>query len=274
MGPQPGPAVSRALAGLVAATLVAGGAACGPGAGADDVVAGEPDAGGPAPDARRFGGDGGELPSCQALRATVRDFQPATHPDFEPLSDSDFAYPGLVEPALGGDGKPVYAPSGATPHTAGPAAFAQWYRETPGINVAIETTIPLTETAPGRYAFTSAAFFPADGLGFGDTALANDGQYHNFHFTTEIHTTFTYGGGEAFTFRGDDDLWLFINGRLAIDLGGLHPELSGTVDLDAQAAALGITPGNVYPMDIFHAERHTDASNFHVETTIDCFVVP
>ena len=62
-------------------------------------------------------------------------------------------------------------------------------------------------------------------------------------------------------------------GALAIDLGGLHPQLSATVDLDASAAELGIAVGNRYAMDIFHAERHTDASNFHVETTIDCFVV-
>lgn len=243
--------------------------ACGGGDGGGDGGGGDGDGGGGDGDGGGGDGDGG-VEQCGQLTAVLRDFK-ADHPDFEDALGDDR---GLVRDDLGGDGKPVYAHAGATPHTAGPAAFAQWYRETPGINVAIETTIPLTETAPGRYAFTSAAFFPADGLGFGDTALANDGQYHNFHFTTEIHTTFTYGGGEAFTFRGDDDLWLFINGRLAIDLGGLHPELSGTVDLDAQAAALGITPGNVYPMDIFHAERHTDASNFHVETTIDCFVVP
>jgi fibro-slime domain-containing protein len=206
---------------------------------------------------------------CHALPMTLRDFSPSTHPDFEPPSDSDFAYPGLVESTLGNDDKPVYAHPGATPHTAGPVEFAQWYRDTDGINQAFASSLPLVEASPGRFVFDSAAFFPLDGMGFGDEGLP-----HNFHFTTEIHTTFEYRGGEAFTFTGDDDLWLFINDRLAIDLGGLHPSLSATVDLDASAAQLGITPGQTYPMAIFHAERHTDASNFHVETTIDCFVVP
>jgi fibro-slime domain-containing protein len=127
------------------------------------------------------------------------------------------------------------------------------------------------ETPPGSgtYVYDDPDFFPLDGMGFG-----NEGLPHNFHFTTEVHTTFEYKGGETFTFTGDDDLWLFINERLAIDLGGLHPALSATVDLDASSTTLGIDPGQTYRMDIFHAERHTDASNFHVETTSRCFVIP
>ncbi|HEY5946779.1 MAG TPA: fibro-slime domain-containing protein [Kofleriaceae bacterium] len=210
---------------------------------------------------------------CQSLVATMRDFTPATHPDFEPPSDSDYSYPGLVRPMLGTDNKPVYAPTGSTPHTAGPAQFAQWYRDTPGINMPFTVTLALTESSPGRFTYDSSAFFPLDGMGYGNSGTGNDGLEHNFHFTTEIHTTFKYRGGEVFKFLGDDDLWLFVNGRLAIDLGGLHPALPGSVDLDQMATALGIQTGNSYAMDIFHAERHTDASNFHVETTIECFII-
>jgi fibro-slime domain-containing protein len=233
-------------------------AACGP------TSEGEPDGDGDVdgvrdPDASVPGSDGNVGDECNTLRLTVRDFSPATHPDFEPKSDSDFAYPGLVRST----------PAGATPHTTGPAQFAQWYRDTPGINMTFSVPLTLTETTPGHFRFDSAAFFPIDGMGYG-----NEGEPHNFHFTTEVHTTFRYNGGEVFAFEGDDDLWLFINERLAIDLGGLHPALPGSVDLDASAGALGITAGQTYRMDIFHAERHTDASNFHVETTIDCFIVP
>jgi fibro-slime domain-containing protein len=147
--------------------------------------------------------------------------------------------------------------------------FNQWYNTTPNVNMEVESTLALAETAAGSgvFVYDSNAFFPLDGLGFGNTP----GQAHNFHFTTEIHVTFRYEAGQRFTFRGDDDLWIFVNGKLALDLGSLHGPEQGTIDFDAQAATLGITPGQTYAMDIFHAERHTDGSNFRVTTNISCF---
>lgn len=207
-------------------------------------------------------------PDCeQTLKATVRDFS-VDHPDFESFT-GDVAYTGIVEPLLGPDEDPVYAAAGGTPQTTGPAEFAQWYSDVPNVNLSFAIGLDLEQSSPGVYSFASDAFFPIDGQGW-----ENQGNPHNFHFTTEIHTTFVYKGGESFTFTGDDDLWLFINGHLALDLGGTHPPLSGTVDLDAQSAALGISPGQTYRMDIFHAERHTDQSNFRIDTSIECFIVP
>jgi fibro-slime domain-containing protein len=115
------------------------------------------------------------------------------------------------------------------------------------------------------YTFGSDSFFPLDDEGFGNSDYERT---HNYGFTTELHAKFEYNGGEHFTFTGDDDLWVFVNGKLAIDLGGLHSSASANLDLDAQAEALGLELGKVYKLDLFHAERHIADSNFRVDTTL------
>ena len=253
------------------------------------------DAGQPAGDGslRRFlgdgnvgtggGGDGGEDEACSGLMAHIRDFSsvaapdPRSHPDFEKYNGSGTT--GLVEETLGADGKPVFKTTGNPVQITSAASFNQWYHDTPGVNINVPYVMPLTEMPgqPGSYQFTSQAFFPIDNLGFAAPPTSEpmltgeDKKAHNFSFTTEVNAQFTYHGGEKFSFDGDDDLWIFVNGKLALDLGGLHSSLMGTIDFDAKASELGIVKGMSYRMDIFHAERHTTASHFTVRTTIDCF---
>jgi fibro-slime domain-containing protein len=193
------------------------------------------------------------------LTGTVRDFS-KSHPDFESFTGN--GEKGIVQATLGGDGKPVYV-DGAHQFTTTKANFDHWYRDVPGTNQTFPFSFSLTQNG-NVYTYDNGQFFPIDGKGFGDEGLAN-----NFHFTFELHTEFVYKGGEVFTFIGDDDLWTFINGKLAIDLGGVHPSQTGSVDLDAKATELGLQQGKTYALDVFQAERHTSESHFRIDTSLE-----
>ncbi len=234
-------------------------------------------------------GSGMPSPCGSTLDVVYRDFN-ETHPDFEMPFSGDVVRLQLVENKLGSDLTPVFRSSLGCPQDGNNPmqcanwtptqpvvqsadSFKQWYHTVDGVNMKFTKQLQLTETpvGSGTFVYDSSAFFPLGPTeGYGITPPGNS-PMQNFLFTTEIHLNFEYKAGQKFTFRGDDDLWIFVNGQLALDLGSMHSAVQGTIDFDAQAAALNIVPGQSYSMDIFQAERHTTGSNFRFETNISCF---
>ncbi len=92
-----------------------------------------------------------------------------------------------------------------------------------------------------------------------------DAPAHNFYFTSEVQYWFRFeeNTNATLAFTGDDDVWVFINGKLAVDLGGVHVPEDGTVTINqASAARFDLEPGNVYTIKVFHAERQMEGSSF------------
>jgi len=80
--------------------------------------------------------------------------------------------------------------------------------------------------------------------------------------------TFTYTEGQEFLFRGDDDIWVFINNQLVVDVGGNHGPAPGYVKLDTITMPERLVPGKEYPINIFFCDRRSTGSNVRISTNM------
>jgi len=198
------------------------------------------------------------------LPVTIYDFAnrdgglPQAHPDFDYFTGGGPSL-GMVQNQLGADKNPVLNGNGNGLVTS-VDTFNQWWRPVDGVNIELTTTLTATWDASAEgYTYDNQAFFPIDGKGWGNEIFGN-----NFGFCMELHTQFTYQAGQVFSFTGDDDVWVFIDDKLALDLGGPHPPSSGSIDVDD----LGLTVGNTYDLDFFECERHVYGSTCKITTSI------
>lgn len=121
-----------------------------------------------------------------------------------------------------------------------------------------------------------SGFYPLENLGYEQpglltaTSKVNNGA-KNGGFTLRGESQFVYNKDSKlyFTFTGDDDVYMYINGVLALDLGGAHGRNSKTVNLnDLDATKYGLKEGQVATFTFFYMERCSDASTFGIKTNM------
>ncbi len=106
---------------------------------------------------------------------------------------------------------------------------------------------------------------------------SDDAEYHNWFFGMTYEVEFTVGdytGPMEYYFRGDDDFWLFIDGHLAVDIGGIHSSLGQSINLREWMENKGLLTydeegkNKTHKLKVFYMERGATGSCCYMQFTL------
>jgi fibro-slime domain-containing protein len=217
---------------------------------------------------------------------TIYDHPPG--PEFQaacvnPGGCPDGVITGMVQNRLDAEGRPVFKPinldtldtidiinwnpAGNYPAYTGCAGcgwwnqnIATWWRaNTPGV-VVTKDSLTFKHKGDNVYEYLNRRFFP---LG-----------ENNYGFAVHMQRKFKYVAAgtktQIFSFAGDDDAFVFLNGNLVLDFGGIHNPRFGFFVLGTEAVRYGIREGDEVTIDFFLAERMPSGTQAIISTSVPC----
>ncbi|MGL1934636.1 MAG: fibro-slime domain-containing protein [Fibrobacterales bacterium] len=217
------------------------------------------------------------------LKGVIYDWDAGDFGAFQPGTDAcpNDITKGLAADKLGDDNLPLPGPNASSCHA---DSITNWFQAKESNRTCVD--LQLSPNSEGIYQFSQTVdvndhsglngFYPLDNFSHDNNSLTNnkgltdsngDDVKHNYHFCMHIATSFTYKEGQHFEFEGDDDMWIYLNGSLVLDIGGIHSPLAGSLNIDDHLNTGDI--GESQDFRIFYCERQTDQSNLKIQTDID-----
>jgi fibro-slime domain-containing protein len=95
------------------------------------------------------------------------------------------------------------------------------------------------------------------------TGTPLQGQLHDFYYTSVARYLFRYSGvSSSLSFAGNDDVWVYLNGKLKLDLGATHERVTGTTVLGDSTDGLEV--GKIYEVAVFQANRQPRGADYQL----------
>lgn len=158
--------------------------------------------------------------------------------------------------------------------------MTRWYNAVDGQSDGYAGMLELQNDSSGQdFRYYEEEFYPLDGVDFSAADKVNTDK-HNRLFTMSFAIPFTVlgSGEEQFSIIADDDTFVFIEDKLAIDMGGVHDATTGRfvihengevyagVEEEALAyTGINVTIGSGAMVRIFHADRDSKGSVFGID---------
>ncbi|MFG0275440.1 MAG: fibro-slime domain-containing protein [Phycisphaerales bacterium] len=246
--------------------------------------------------------DGVSNPTTTTVWGVFRDFrkhhQPGGHPDFGKNPAAGDAHSmGNVADTLDADGCPVFTGAGSVVATswtdnagrqihpslfdaaqgdvagswgaadngaiASVNSFRQWFRDVPGMNTSAPFGLQFEyDEGAGAWVFDESKVKT-------NQAIIGGGSNSNFEYSFALNLTVRHhaGDGDYIELSGMDDMWVFVDGKLVADLGGVNHAETMFVPLDR----LGLVDGQKYDVKIFMTERIKQRQHLRVVLAADFF---